>query len=277
VLLQAADLSFGYDEDLVLREVDVSVPRGGVVGVLGPNGSGKTTLLRLLAGTLRPTRGRVMLEGTDLSTVSRMALARRLAVVPQEVHLAFDYTVLEIALMGRYPHLGPFELEGPEDIEIARRALQATGTLGLEHRPFATLSGGEKQRAIIASALAQFETAPSSGRRPLAGPTPAQALLLDEPTASLDMHYQVEVVALLRRLNAERGLTIAVSTHDLNFAAALCRDLVLLREGRVLASGPASVVLTPARIRELYDVDADVRFHEKAGHLTVVPLPHGPW
>jgi iron complex transport system ATP-binding protein len=206
-----------------------------------------------------------------------MALARRLAVVPQEVHLAFDYTVLEIALMGRYPHLGPFELEGPEDIAIARRALQATGTLGLEQRPFATLSGGEKQRAIIASALAQFETAPASGRRTPAGPPPAQALLLDEPTASLDMHYQVEVVALLRRLNAERGLTIVVSTHDLNFAAALCRELVLLREGRVLASGPADAVLTPARIRELYDVDADVRFHEKAGHLTVVPLPHGPW
>jgi len=270
VLLQAAELSFGYDADVVLHDVTVAVPRGGIVGILGPNGSGKTTLLRLLAGTLKPTRGRVRFDEGDLAALPRVAIARRLAVVPQEVHLAFEYTALEIALMGRYPHLGPFELEGPDDVEIARRALLATGTLGLEHRPFDTLSGGEKQRVIIASALAQFEPAARTG----AGWSPAaQALLLDEPTASLDMHYEVEVAGLLRRLNLERGLTIVVSTHDLNFAAALCKQLVLLREGRVLAAGPTGAVLTAERIRELYGVDADVRYHEIAGHLTVVPLP----
>ena len=270
MLLQAAELSFGYDADVVLHDVTVAVPRGGIVGILGPNGSGKTTLLRLLAGTLKPTRGRVRFDEGDLAALPRLAIARRLAVVPQEVHLAFEYTALEIALMGRYPHLGPFELEGPDDVEIARRALLATGTLGLEHRPFDTLSGGEKQRVIIASALAQFEPAARAGA---GSPPAAQALLLDEPTASLDMHYEVEVAGLLRRLNLERGLTIVVSTHDLNFAAALCKQLVLLREGRVLAAGPTGAVLTAERIRELYGVDADVRYHEIAGHLTVVPLP----
>lgn len=275
-MLQAVDLSFGYDGDPVLRDVGLSVPLGGIVGILGPNGSGKTTLLRLLAGTLRPSRGHVSLDAADLGSLSRVSLARRLAVVPQEVHLAFEYSVIEIALMGRYPHLGPFELEGPDDLEIARRALAATGTLCLEHRPFGTLSGGEKQRVIIASALAQFDTSPSAEDHACLRGAPAQVLLLDEPTASLDIHYALEVVALLRRLNAGRGLTIVVSTHDLNVAAALCRELVLLREGRVLASGPSDEVLTPARIRELYGVDADVRFHEAAGHLTVVPLPGRP-
>jgi iron complex transport system ATP-binding protein len=288
-LLAAADVSFGYNGGTVLSGVSFDAPRGAVSGILGPNGSGKTTLLRLLAGTLHPWSGHLTLDGLDLRTYSRRALARRLAVVPQETHLAFDYSVLEIALMGRYPHLGPFELEGPDDIAIARRALAATGTLALAPRRFSTLSGGEKQRVVIASALAQFdEHAKDGGRdtgtrgkgRPGADGVgassatyEAQVLLLDEPTASLDLHYQVEVAALLRSLNAERGLTIVVSTHDLNFAAAVCRDLVLVREGTVVATGPTAAVLTPATVRALYGVDVDVRYHEQAGHLTVVALP----
>jgi ABC-type Mn2+/Zn2+ transport system ATPase subunit len=170
-----------------VQGVTVRVERGHVVGILGPNGSGKTTLLRLLAGMLRPESGTVTLNGRDLASLARPALARSIAVVPQETHLAFDYSVLEIALMGRYPHLGTFELEGPRDLAIAREALAATGTLALERRSFATLSGGEKQRVVIASALAQQ----------------AEILLLDEPTASLDLGYQFDVAALLARLNRE--------------------------------------------------------------------------
>jgi len=260
-LLRAADLDFAYGDDAVLRGVGLGIGPGALVGILGPNGSGKTTLLRLLAGTLAPTRGRVTLDGVDLPRLPRRALARRLAVVPQETHLAFEYSVLEIALMGRYPHLGPFALEGPADLELARTALEATGTLPLAHRPFTTLSGGEKQRVVIASALAQFEPGGVG-----------QVLLLDEPTASLDLHYQLEVAALLRRLHADRGLTIVVSTHDLNFAASVCRELVLLRDGQVIAAGPTREVLTPDAVRALYGVAADVRWHDAAGHLTVVPL-----
>jgi iron complex transport system ATP-binding protein len=239
-----------------VRRVSMAVERGAVVGLLGPNGSGKTTLLRVLAGMLRPTEGRVTLDGTDIGALTRRALARRIAVVPQETHLAFDYTVGEVALMGRYPHLGPFELEGPRDLSIARDALAATGTVDLEHRSFATLSGGEKQRVVIASALAQQ----------------ADILLLDEPTASLDLGYQLEISALVARLNRERGLTVVVATHDLNFAAGLCLSLILLRNGKVLAAGPTAETLSEAAIRALYDVEANVWFDERAKRVAVVPI-----
>jgi len=263
-MLQAADVWFGYDERKpVLRGVSLSVPPAGIIGILGPNGSGKTTLLRLLAGTRRPQRGSVTLDTTPLTRLSRAALARRMAVVPQETHLAFDYTVLEVALMGRYPHLGAFEIEGPRDYAAARQALAATGVEAFEDRTFTTLSGGEKQRVVIAAALAQIAAA-SGATAPL--------LLLDEPTAALDLAYQLEIAALLRDLRERLPLSIVLSTHDLNFAASLCSSLVLLKEGRVLAAGPTERVLTADGVRELYGVDADVRRHEGAGHLVVTPL-----
>jgi len=243
-----------------VHDVSLVVDHADILGILGPNGSGKTTLLRLLAGLLHPAAGSVTLGGTNLAAIPRRALAKRLAVVPQETHLAFDYTVLEVALMGRYPHLGPFELEGPGDLAIARESLDATGTLHLADRQFTTLSGGEKQRVIIASALAQE----------------ADILLLDEPTASLDLGYQIDIAALLSRLNRERGLTMVVATHDMNFAASLCRTLLFMKGGAVLAHGPVDRVLTSDLIGALYGVRADVHFHDAASHLTVVPLGRMP-
>jgi iron complex transport system ATP-binding protein len=257
-MLSAEGVSFAYDPGmrLVLDGVSLSVPVGAIVGLLGPNGSGKTTLLRLLSGTLTPAQGRVALDGVPVGGLSRRDLARRIAVVPQETHSVFDFSALEIVLMGRYPHLSAFELEGADDLAIARDALAATGTAALEGRRFATLSGGEKQRVVIASALAQA----------------SDVLLLDEPTASLDLGFQIDIAALLARLNRDRGVTMVVSTHDLNLAAALCTDLVLLGAGRVLARGPARTALTRENIRALYGVDAEVADHPRAGHLTVVPL-----
>ena len=264
-MLQAADLTFGYGETPVVRGVSLEVPANGFVGIIGPNGSGKTTLLRLLAGTRRPQHGSIRLDGVPLGTLARGEIARRMAVVPQETHLAFEYTVLEVVLMGRYPHLGVFEIEGLRDFELARAALGATGTRPLEARMFSTLSGGEKQRVIIAAALAQISAAERTSEQPA-------ILLLDEPTAALDLKYQLETAALLRSLHAAHALSVVVSTHDLNFAAALCHSLVMLKDGRVLASGPVDEVLTATRIRELYDVDADVTRHPRTGHLTVVPI-----
>jgi iron complex transport system ATP-binding protein len=276
VLLQAAELRFGYGRKpkaqgpgpkaqgprpkesvarasgLVIDGVSLEIDRGALVGILGPNGSGKTTLLRILAGTLRPDSGVVRLDGEDLRRISRAALARRFAVVPQETQLAFEYTALEIALMGRYPHLGAFEVEGPEDVACALASLEATGTQHLADRPFQTLSGGEKQRVIIASALAQLDAGGAPNREP-----DGRLLLLDEPTASLDLRYQVEVAALIRRLHDQQEIAILLSTHDLHFAAAVCTDIVLLREGRVLARGPVEEVLTPERLAVLYDLEAD--------------------
>jgi iron complex transport system ATP-binding protein len=262
-VLRATEVSFNYGSHAVLRRVSVDVGDEGFVGIIGPNGSGKTTLLRVLSGTLTPASGRTVLDDVDVSAVPRTILARRMAVVAQETHLAFDYSVLEVVLMGRYPHLGPFQIEGPADIAIARDALAATGTDRLEDRQFSTLSGGEKQRVIIASALAQVRT--DGGSR-------GTFLLLDEPTAALDLAYQLEVAALLRDIQRHMPIGIVVSTHDLNFAAGLCRTMVMLRNGAVIASGPTEEVLTRENIRELYGVDADVHRHEDAGHLVVVPL-----
>ena len=268
--LQVAHVSFGYDagydsideatRSFSLSNVSVTVPRGSLTGLLGPNGCGKTTLLKLMAGVLHPHEGAITLGGRAIDRISRRELARHIAVVPQETHPAFDYSVLEMVLMGRHPHLGAFQLEGPGDIAIAHDALSATGTSHLAGRAYMTLSGGEKQRVVIASALAQ---APD-------------VLLLDEPTTSLDLAYQMEVASLLGRLNRDRGVSMVLATHDLNLAASVCDSLVLVRSGRVLAHGPTREVLTGAMIRRLYDVEADVHFHEASGHLTVVPIRRTP-
>ena len=250
----------GSDAAFALHDVSVAIPPRSLTGLLGPNGCGKTTLLKLMSGVLRPHGGTVTLDGRAMSALSRREVARQVAVVPQETHPAFDYKVIDMVLMGRHPHLGTFQLEGPDDLAIAREALHATGTLHLLARSYMTLSGGEKQRVVIASALAQ---APN-------------VLFLDEPTASLDLGYQLEIASLLAQLNQERGVTMVLATHDLNLAAALCETLVLIRGGRVLAHGPTRDVLTDTAIRQLYDVDADVRFHDRAGHLTVVPVRRVP-
>jgi len=257
-MLTADRVSFAYraGAPLVVNDASLTLAQGDLVGILGPNGSGKTTLLKMLSGTLTPTAGTITFDRRPLSGWTRRELARRIALVPQETHAPFDFTVLDIVLMGRFPHLGAFALEGPADLEIARQALASTGTSAFEDRPFATLSGGEKQRVVIASALAQSP----------------ELLLLDEPTASLDLGHQLDVQLLLHNLNSERGVTMVLSTHDLNLAAALCRHLILLRDGRVVAQGPTDEVLTPATVRALYGVEADVHRHAAAGHLTVTPI-----
>jgi iron complex transport system ATP-binding protein len=254
-LLQVADASFSYNE-FTLDRVSVDVRRGSFVGLLGPNGCGKTTLLRLMAGIMRPQGGSVSLDGELMERIPRRRVARHVAVVPQETHPAFDYTAIEMVLMGRHPHLGAFAIEGPADIAIAESAMAATGTSHLASRSYMTLSGGEKQRVIIASALAQSP----------------DLLLLDEPTASLDLGYQLEIAALLSELNRERGATLVLATHDLNLAASLCDTLVLMRGGRIVAHGATREVLTPETVRAVYGVEAEVRFHEAANHLAVMPI-----
>jgi iron complex transport system ATP-binding protein len=257
-MLTADRVSFAYRSgtNRVIDGVSLTIAPGAMVGVLGPNGSGKTTLLKMLSGTLTPSAGEILFDRRPLLRWHRRDLARRIALVPQETQAPFDYTVLDIVLMGRFPHLGTFALEGPADLAIARDALAATGTSAFEDRPFSTLSGGEKQRVVIASALAQ-------------GP---ELLLLDEPTASLDLGHQLDVQLLLTRLNRDQGATMVLSTHDLNLAAAMCRELILLRAGRVIAQGRTDDVLTPETVRALYGVDADIRRHPIGGHLTVTPI-----
>ena len=212
--------------------------------------------MRLLSGTRVPVSGRVLLGDRPLARLSRREAARQIAVVPQETELAFEYRAIEIVLMGRHPHLGVFTVEGPDDVRISQDAMAATGTSHLADRMFHELSGGEKQRVVIAAALAQS----------------ANLLLLDEPTASLDLGYQLEIASLLQSLNRDHGVTMAISTHDLNLAASICRELILMRDGRVLAAGPTADVLTPDNVKRLYDVEADVHVNDATGHMTVVPV-----
>ena len=224
MLLRADAVSFGYRARPVLHDVDLTVPRGGLVGVLGPNGSGKTTLLKLLAGVLTPTKGRITLEGKDTAKLDRTTLARYLAVVPQETQLTFDYTVLEIILMGRHPHLGTFELEGTTDLEIARRMLVATGTEALEQRMFRTLSGGEKQRVAIARTLAQDP----------------QLLLLDEPFGALDAQVTWEMEEMVIEIIESESKTVVLVTHDIQEAIYLADRIIFFtrQPGRIKADLP---------------------------------------
>lgn len=256
-MLTVSDLSFAFGAQRVLWNVSLHVPPGGMVGILGPNGCGKTTLIRLLAGALTPSSGTVSLDARPLQTYDRRQIARRVAVVPQQTQLAFDYTVQDVALMGRYPHLGPFELEGPHDLAAARAALASTGTAELAARPFQTLSGGEQQRVAIASALAQLD------RRGNTADPGGRLLLLDEPTASLDLRYQVEIAALIARLHDEAQasrspLSIVTSTHDLRFAATVCQTVILMSEGRIVATGPPAQVLTPDTVARVYGLSAQL-------------------
>ena len=266
-LLCANAVSYAYDSTPVISNVTVTARPGDCIGLLGPNGSGKTTLLHLLAGLMPPSSGNVTLNGIEIDQLERSAVARQLALVPQETALVFDYSVNEVVLMGRYAHLHTFSNETQEDLDIVKQCLLLTGTSAFADRSFSTLSGGEKQRVVIASALAQL--IPSK-----ANPSSANdaVLLLDEPTTSLDLGYQLLTAEVLKTLRQKQTITLVLSTHDPNFAAGLCDQLILLREGMIIASGPTKSVLTIEHLRELYGIDTEITTHHKTGQLLVVPI-----
>jgi len=235
--IQTRNLSFAYKDRAVLHAVSLSVKSGEMAGVLGPNGSGKTTLLKILSAVLRG-QGEVELNGKNVATYGRRELSRLFAVVQQEARVNFPYTAAEIVLMGRATYHSPLALEGKKDLEIARASMDLTDSLSLWNRYLHELSGGEKQRVMIARALAQ---------------EPA-ILLLDEPSAFLDLKHQVQVFELLRRLNRERGLTIVAALHDLNLAALFFPRLIMLRDGKIYRDGSPSEVLTENTIEEVYGI-----------------------
>jgi iron complex transport system ATP-binding protein len=213
--LRTESLTFAYKDKPVLNNVSLSVEHGEMVGILGPNGSGKTTLLKIFSAVLTGT-GEVKVNGRRIETYGKRELSRLFAVVPQESQVLFPYTVAEIVLMGRASYHSPLALEGERDIEVARASMELTDCLSFAERYLHELSGGEKQRVIIARALAQEP----------------EILLLDEPSAFLDLKHQVQIFELMRRLNRERGLTIVAALHDLNLAALFFPRLVMLRDGK---------------------------------------------
>ena len=235
--IQTNNLTFTYKDRPVLDGVSLSVERGEMVGILGPNGSGKTTLLKIFSAVLRG-RGDVKVNGRSIETYGKRELSRLFAMVPQESQILFPYTVAEIVLMGRASYHSPLALEGKKDLEVARASMELTDSLPFSDRYLHELSGGEKQRVIIARALAQEP----------------QILLLDEPSAFLDLKHQVQVFELMRRLNREHSLTIIAALHDLNLAALFFPRLVMLRDGKIYRDGSPKEVLTEKTIDEVYGI-----------------------
>ncbi len=252
-LLEARDVAFGYGGRFRLTGVTFELAAGEVLGVIGPNGSGKTTLVRLLSKVREPERGEVRLAGTPLARLSRRAVARQVAVVPQELAPAFPLTVEELCLMGRRPHAEGRFFDAPEDVARAREAMDLAGILELADQPLDTLSGGERQRAVLARAFAQEP----------------RLLLLDEPTSHLDLRHQREIVGLLRRLNRDRGTAIVLVSHDLNLAGELADRLMLLTAGRVAKLGTPAEVLDEATVEAAYGCPVRVEKNPVSGRPVV--------
>ncbi len=239
--ISAQNLSYQIQAETLLDSVDLHADQGQLVGLIGPNGAGKSTLLRAISGILNYREGTVRLDGDDLKSLSYRDIAAGLALIPQIAPYTHGFTSMELVLMGRYPHLGRFQIEGKEDDRIARDAMRLTRTEQFADRTLDTLSGGERQRVFVSRALAQQP----------------RVLLLDEPTSNLDVLHQLKVLDLVRQL-IDDGLTAVAAIHDLNMAARYCDRLVLLKNGRVLAEGSPEEVLVPETIRSAFGVRAAV-------------------
>jgi iron complex transport system ATP-binding protein len=259
-MLEALAITVAYNDHSVLRDVSLSLSRGQFVGLVGPNGSGKSTVVRALSRVLPPVRGTVLLDSVDIYRMAARELARRLAVVAQDNAVGFDFLVRQVVMMGRAPHLSRFGIEHARDYTIAEESMTLTHTAVFADRPITALSGGERQRCMIARALAQEP----------------EVLLLDEPTAHLDINHQIEILDLARKLTAERGLATLVVLHDLNLASQYCDALALIAEGRIIATGSPREVVTEESIRLAYHTDVQVRMHPSTDRPYVTLLSRLP-
>jgi iron complex transport system ATP-binding protein len=252
--LRMQNVSLGYNHQPVLQDMTLSAGAGEFVGLIGPNGSGKSTIIKALSRIIQPYSGKILLDGHDLAKISRKKLACMVGVVTQMPLLPSTFTAFEIVLMGRNPHLGLFQSEGRRDWAIARRAMEKTSTLTLADRRINELSGGEIQCLLIARVLVQ-ET---------------EAILLDEPTANLDIGRQVEILNLIKSLCVENHLTVLAALHDLNLAAQYCDRLFLINRGRLHAQGTPAEVITEKNISEVYGAENCIYTHPVNGLPTVL-------
>lgn len=252
--LSVQGIEFAYSSHLILGGVTFEAKPGEMVGILGPNGSGKTTLLKCMNRALKPKTGTVFVEDKEIANLSRREIANEIGVVPQNSGVNFPFTALEIVLMGRGASRGRFAREKEEDIQIVKEAMRETDVLHLADRHMTELSGGEKQRVIIARALAQ---------KP-------KILLLDEPTLHLDVNHQLDILELVRGLAKREMLTVIMVSHDLNLAARYCDKLILLDDGKVLAAGTVPEVLTAENVEKVFKIRAMVSFDERIGAYNIV-------
>ncbi len=235
-ILRVNNLYGGYHKDSVIRGISFGIKKGDFAGIIGPNGSGKTTLLRLLSKVLIPQNGDIKLDNADIRRMNQKEFAQKTAFVPQDTTINFSFTVFEIVLMGRIPHLRRMQAENEKDFLIAEKALLVTDVLHLKEKMINEISAGERQRVIIARALTQ---------------EPA-LLFLDEPTSHLDISHQVQILDLLRKLNRDNKLTVVMVLHDLNLAGEYCNRIIMFNEGRIFADGSPQEVLSYQNIEKVY-------------------------
>jgi len=247
--LEMQKVSLGYNHHPILRDLNLKVSPGEMVGLIGPNGCGKSTLIKALSHIINPMSGTILVDGRVISGISRRELARLVGVVPQIPLLPSTFSAFEIVLMGRNPHLGLFQSEGPRDWNLALQAMEKTATQLLSDRRVNELSGGEIQCLLIARALVQ-ET---------------KAILLDEPTANLDIGRQVEILDLMKDLCRTQNMTVLAALHDLNLAAQYCDRLVLIHDGHIHAEGKPSEVITNSNIKQVYGAENCVYTHPVNG------------
>lgn len=235
-ILEVNNLCCGYDSKAVIKDISFSVSEGDFLGIIGPNGAGKTTLFRAVSNILPHWEGNILYKGKDVSKITPRDFAREVAVIPQILEIPFAFSVEEFVLMGRFPHVERFKALKEKDYKILEEVLKLTDTFAFCKRKMSELSGGERQRIILAQGFAQQP----------------QLLLLDEPTAHLDIGHQVQVLDLLKKLNKEKNLTVIIVLHDLNLASDYCDRLILLKEGAVFKEGSPRHVLTYQNIEEVY-------------------------
>ena len=253
-------VSFKYDSQWCLEGIDFELQKGEILGMIGPNGSGKSTLLKIIDGLLKIDKGEILLLNKPLSSYRRGDISRRIAMVPQESTFRFPFSVSEVVLMGRFPHLGLFPFERKEDLEIARQSMGLTGTLDLATRSIYELSGGEKQRVLIARALTQR----------------AQIILLDEPTSFLDIRHKVDIFELILSLVDTQGLSVIIVSHDISLAAQYCHRMLLLNKGTVFKIGEPAEVITADNISTVYQcpVLVDENPVSKTPRVTILSKNH---
>jgi len=249
IKIEMQDVCLSYNSKVVLKEVTFQVSPGEMVGLVGPNGCGKSTIIRALSRIISPCSGKIFLDGKDVTRIPRQDLARLLGVVPQMPLLPSAFTAFEIVLMGRNPHLSLFQYEGPKELATAWQAMEKTATHPLAERRVSELSGGEIQGLLIARVLAQEP----------------KAILLDEPTANLDIGRQIEILDLIKNLCRENNLTVLAALHDLNLASQYCDRLILINNGRVHAEGTPKEVITARNIKEVYGAEGCVYLHPVDG------------
>ncbi len=261
-LLKVSSLKAGYGSKMVLEGIDLEIAEGEFFGLAGPNGSGKTTLIRALSGIIPASDGEILLEEVPLDNIPGRFRARKIAVVSQNPDRFLDLAVEDIVVLGRLPYFSPLQwIPNYRDRSVIDWSLKMTGTAGMRKINFQKLSGGEQQRVLIALALAQSP----------------RLLLLDEPTQHLDLKYRSEIFSLLEDLNRDHGVTVAAVLHDLNLAAAHCRRMLLLKNGRIRGIGEPKDLLTPERVREIFGLPVVVTEHPETGCPVVLPsIPAAP-